>query len=119
FRSAVRKLAEEGDLVLDRTWVRRPHHEARFSPEEERVWALVRPRLAAEPFRPPRVRDIARVMNIDEAFVRRLMHMAARRGDAEEIAHDHFFLRPVVQKMAEIAIDVADGAPEARLTAAD
>ena len=28
------------------------------------------------------------------------MRMAARRGDVEEIAHDHFFLRPVVEDMA-------------------
>ena len=58
-------------------------------------------------------------MNIDEAFVRRLMRLAARRGDVEEIAHDHFFLQSVVQRMAEIAIDVAARAPEGRFTAAD
>ena len=87
--------------------------------EEERIWALIRPRLAGEPYRPPRVRDIAKAMDIDEAFVRRLMRMAARRGDVEEIAHDHFFLRSVVQRMAEIAIDVAAHAPEGRFTAAD
>ena len=39
------------------------------------------------------MRDIAKAMAIDEAFVRRLMRMAARRGDVEEIAHDHFFAR--------------------------
>jgi selenocysteine-specific elongation factor len=119
FLSALRRLAEAGDLVLDRTWVRRPGHEVRFSPEEERLWALVHPRLAAEPYRPPRVRDIAKAMGIDEAFVRRLMRMAARRGDVEEIAHDHFFLRPVVERMAEIAIDVAAHAGEGKFTAAE
>ncbi len=87
-------------MALDRTWVRRPGHEVKFSAEEERIWALILPRLAGEPYRPPRVRDIAKAMGIDEAFVRRLMRMAARRGDVEEIAHDHFFLRPVVEKMA-------------------
>ena len=106
-------------MALDRTWVRRPGHEVRFSAEEERIWELIRPRLAGEPYRPPRVRDIAKAMGIDEVFVRRLMRMAARRGDVEEIAHDHFFLRSIVQKMAEIAIDVAARAPEGKFTAAD
>ena len=119
FLAAARKLAETGEIALDRTWVRRPGHEVRFSDEEERIWGAIRPRLAGEPYRPPRVRDIAKAMGIDEAFVRRLMRMAARRGDVEEIAHDHFFLRSVVQKMAEIAIDVAAHAPEGRFTAAD
>ena len=91
FLAALRKLAEAGDLTLDRTWVRRPGHEVGFSAEEERTWGLIRPRLAAEPFRPPRVRDIANAMGVDEAFVRGLMRMASRRGDVEEIAHDHFF----------------------------
>ncbi len=119
FATALRKLAETGDVVIDRTWVRRPGHEVRFSDEEERLWALILPRLAAEPYRPPRVRDIAKAMTIDEGAVRRLMRMAARRGDVEEVAHDHFFLRTTVQTMAEIAIDVAAHAPEGRFTAAD
>ena len=58
-------------------------------------------------------------MSIDEAFVRRLLRMAARRGDVEEIAPDHFFLRSAVQTMAEIAIDVARHSPEGRFAAAD
>src|SRR5262249_52080002 len=89
--AALRKLAESGELSLDRTWVRRPGHAVRFSAEEERVWALVLPRLRGEPYRPPRVRDIAKAMALEEAFVRRLMRLAARRGDVEEIAQDHFF----------------------------
>jgi selenocysteine-specific elongation factor len=119
FVAAVRKLAEAGEVALDRTWVRRPGHQVGFSAEEERSWALIWPRLAGEPYRPPRVRDIANAMAIDEAFVRRLMRMAVRRGDVEEIAHDHFFLRPAVQRMAEIAIDVAGHAHEGRFTAAE
>jgi selenocysteine-specific elongation factor len=118
FLSALRRLAEAGELVLDRTWLRRPGHEVRFSPEEERIWALIHPRLAGEPYRPPRVRDIANATGIDEGFVRRLMRLAARRGDVEEIAHDHFFLRAIVERMAEIAIDVAAHAAEGRFSAA-
>ena len=110
---------EAGDVVLDRTWVRKPGHQVRFSEEDERIWSLIRPQLAGEPYRPPRVRDIANAMGIDDGFVRRLMRMAARRGDVEEIAHDHFFLRPVVQRMAEIAIAVAARAREGRFTAAE
>ena len=119
FMAAIRSLVEAGDVVLDRTWVRKPGHQVRFSEEDERIWSLIRPQLAGEPYRPPRVRDIANAMGIDDGFVRRLMRMAARRGDVEEIAHDHFFLRPVVQRMAEIAIDVAARAREGRFTAAE
>ena len=119
FMAVLRRLIEAGEVVLDRTWVRRPQHEVRFSNEEERIWALILPRLTAEPYRPPRVRDIAKAMNIDEGFVRRLMRMATRRGDVEEIAHDHYFARPIVENMARIAIGVAEASPTGKFTAAD
>ncbi len=119
FMSAVRKLVDAGEVALDRTWVRRPHHQVKFSADEERIWALIHPRLSSEPYRPPRVRDIAKAMTLDESFVRRLMRMAARRGDVEEIAQDHFFLRPVVQRMAEIAIEVASKSPTGKFNAAE
>jgi selenocysteine-specific elongation factor len=119
FLVAVHKLAEAGELVLDGTLVRRPNHVVRFSAEEERIWALIHPRLAAEPYRPPRIRDIARDMGVDETVVRRLLRMAARRGDVEEIAQDHYFLRPAVERMAEIAIDVAAHATDGTFSAAE
>jgi selenocysteine-specific elongation factor len=119
FMAVLRRLTEAGEMVLDRTWVRRPQHEVRFSKEEERIWALILPRLTSEPYRPPRVRDIAKAMNIDEAFVRRLMRLAARRGDVEEIAHDHFFARPIVEDMARIALDVAAASPTGKFSAAE
>jgi len=119
FTAAIKKLAEAGEVAVDRAWVRRPTHEVKFSKHEEMTWATIRPLLAREPYRPPRVRDIAKALDIEETSVRRLMHMAARRGDVEEIAHDHFFLRPVVQDMAKIAVDIAAAAADGRFTAAN
>src|SRR5262249_35205801 len=118
FLAALRKLAESGEVALDRTWVRRPGHEVRFSAADERVWALVAARLKGEPYRPPRVRDIAKAMALEEGFVRRLMRMAARRGDVPEIAPDHFFARAVVEDMGGIAIGVAGASRAGTFTAA-
>ena len=119
FLAAIRRQIEGGTIALDRTWVRKPDHQVRFSAADEQTWTAIRPRLVAEPYRPPRVRDIATAMGLDETAVRRLMRMAARRGDIDEIAHDHYFARNVVQRMAEIAIEVAAAAPDGRFNAAD
>lgn len=119
FLAALRKLVEAGEVALDRTWVRRPQHQARLSNEEERLLGSFLARIAAEPYRPPRVRDIAKAMGIDEGFVRRLLRLAARRGDVEEIAQDHFFTRAIVEKMAAIAIELAAAVPSGKFTAAD
>ena len=118
FVAALKKLVEAGEIAVDRAWVRRPSHQLRFSKEEEKTWAAIQPLLRSAPYRPPRVRDIAKALQIDEPGVRRLLHMAVRRGDAEEIAQDHFFLRPVVQDMAQIAIALAAETPDGQFTAA-
>ncbi len=106
-------------MVLDRMWVRRPHHTVKFSAEEERLLAHFLRQLAAAPFRPPRVRDIAKAMDIAEEAVRRLLRMSARRGEVEELAHDHFFTRGAVETMARIAIELGEQAPAGIFTAAE
>ena len=119
FAAALRKLAETGDAALDRMWVRRPGHSVKFSAEEERIVAAILVHLSAEPYRPPRVRDIAAAMSIAEESVRRLLRMSSRRGEVEELAHDHFFVRSAVEAMARVAIELAEQAPQGAFTAAE
>lgn len=119
FAAAIRKLAESGDAALDRMWVRRPHHTVKFSAEDERLLALILRRLSGEPYRPPRVRDIAKAMVIGEDAVRRLLRMSSKRGETEEIAHDHFFTRSAVEAMACIAIELTEQSPSGKFSAAD
>ena len=119
FMAALRRLVQTGDVALDRSWVRRPGHSVTFSAEDEELWASIAGHLKPQPYRPPRVRHIAKTLDLDETLVRRVMRMAARRGDIEEVAHDHFFTRTSMESMAAIAIDIAEKAPAGRFTAAD
>jgi selenocysteine-specific elongation factor len=48
-----------------------------------------------------------------------VFRLAARRGEVDEIALDHFFLADTVAEMAEIAIDVARQADDGRFNAAE
>ena len=119
FAVALRQLAELGDLVVDRSWARRPSHEVRMSAEEESLWRQVRPKLVgAARFRPPRVRDVARALGADEAKLRRVFRLAARRGEVDEVAQDHYFLADAVAEMAEIAQNLAAAAPSGQFNAA-
>ena len=112
FAEALARLVRDGIVAIDRSWVRLPGHEVRLSDEEERLWSRVVPLLGGgDRFRPPRVRDVARLHQIDETFLRRLFKLAARRGDADEIAQDHFFLAATVVEMATIARDLAAADP--------
>ncbi len=119
FLAAVRRLTQEGHLALDRTWVRRSGHVAFIAPADEHALTQVLANLDAEPYRPPRVRDIAKSMSLEESHVRRLLRLSVRRGDTEEIAHDHYFTRATVERIASIAIEIAAKAPDGRFSAAD
>lgn len=117
FARALQQLIADGQVILDRSWVRRPGHEVRLSDEEEKLWSRIAPLLGGEArFRPPRVRDIAKAQRIDEGFIRRLFKLAARRGDVDEIAQDHYFLGSTVIEMADIARDLAAADPDGEFT---
>jgi selenocysteine-specific elongation factor len=108
FVTALRKVAPDGEVVLDGSFVRLATHAARLTPKDEAAWTTIAPLLAgAERFRPPRVRDITRMTRRPEADVRRLLKLAGQMGWVDELAHDHFFLRSTVHEMVTIVAEVA------------
>ncbi|MGA7439357.1 MAG: SelB C-terminal domain-containing protein, partial [Luteibacter sp.] len=106
-------------IVRDGAFVRLIDHVPQASPEDAAAWMTIAPLLGGtERFRPPRVRDIASSLRRPEGDIRRRLKSAARRGLVDEVAHDHFFLREVVDEMLRIAADIAAHAPDGRFTAA-
>lgn len=106
-------------VARDGAFVRLAGHLMRLSPSQEALWTSVAPLLAGEArFRPPRVRDIAGVLSHPEADIRHLLHRVARMGRADEVSHDHFFLRTTVHEMVQIAADIEAHAPDGWVTAA-
>jgi selenocysteine-specific elongation factor len=119
FAVALVDLARAGELKLDGAWVRAPGHEVRLTAQDARAWANIKPLLGDQArFRPPRVRDLAELLTIPEAQVRRLLKLVGRMGKVDEIAHDHFFLRPTVAEMVNVAVDLANNAANGQFTAA-
>ncbi len=112
FTEASRRLAEDGALVLEGAWVRLPAHEVRLTARDERLWEDLAPLLAGPArFRPPRVRDLAALTGEAESEIRRLMKLLARMGRVDEVAHDHFFLRPTLAEMVAMARALSAAAP--------
>ena len=66
----------------------------------------------------PLVRDIEAAAPYPERDVRRLLKLAGRLGWADEVAHDHFFLRPTVHEMTTIVADLAAHGEDGVFTAA-
>jgi selenocysteine-specific elongation factor len=107
-----------GEAVQDGPWVRLPTHKAMLAPADEETAARIERSLAAERFRPPRVRDFANEMAMNEELVRQLMRKMARMGRLVEVAKDHFYLRDTVAEMIGIAASLETDAPGGQFNAA-
>jgi selenocysteine-specific elongation factor len=119
FLSILQGLVRNKEIALDGAWVRLSGHEVRLTPVDEKIWQKIAPLLGgAERFRPPRVRDIATLLTQREADIRRLLKLLGRMGKADEVAHDHFFLRETVAEMVGIVVDLGATSPNAQFTAA-
>ena len=119
FSAILQGLAKRGEVALDGAWIRLPQHEVKLTPADEKTWGRVRPLLAGqERFRPPRVRDIAGIVNAAEPDIRRLLKLVGRIGKVDEIAHDHFFLRATVGEMVDVMMDIAAKVDNGQFTAA-
>jgi selenocysteine-specific elongation factor len=119
FDVALKKLAGSGQLVLDGAFVRLPSHEVQLTPEDRAAWELVAPLLGgAQRFRPPRVRDLAGATGRAEKDLRRALKRAGRMGWADEVAHDHFFVRSTVREMAAIVSGLSAAAQDGSFSAA-
>jgi selenocysteine-specific elongation factor len=120
FTVALQKLACGGELVLDASFVRLATHTVRLTSKDEAAWSEISPLLSgAERFRPPRVRDIVASTGRSEGEVRRLLKLAGRLGWADEVAHDHFFLRTTVHEMVTIIDTIAAHSDGGTFTAAE
>ena len=119
FIAFLQGLTRSGEIGLDGAWVRLAGHAVRLTPDDEKLWSRTAPLLAGgERFRPPRVRDIANLLAVREADVRRLLKLLGRMGKVDEVAHDHFFLRSTVAEMVEIIVDSSAKAPDGQFAAA-
>lgn len=107
FRAAIAALIEADLLRLDGAWLRLRDHEVTMSDAGEALWQRIAPLLGGDArFRPPRVRDIAGLLEEREEDIRRLLKLAGRMGRVHEVAHDHFFLRATIAEMIGILSDM-------------
>jgi len=107
FLAALEELLQAGAIHQTGAWLHLPEHKVQLSAQEERLWAKVRPLLEAERFQPPRVRDIARSLLLEEDKVRLLLKRVSRTGQTCLVAHDHYFMREAVDDLANVVRELS------------
>ncbi|NTV68551.1 MAG: selenocysteine-specific translation elongation factor [Azonexaceae bacterium] len=90
----------DGRIAQTNAWLHLPEHRVQLAATDRELWQTLKPLLAADPYAPPRVRDVAKATGIGEDTVRALFKRIARHGDAWPVAHDHFFTAEAVADLA-------------------
>jgi len=115
FAALIETLVASGAIVVHGALLHLPSHSVKLAAPDERLWEQdIRPMLRARPFNPPRVRDVARSLGLDEDRVRRLCKTLVAQGELFLVAHDHYFPRESVAELAEIMRGLNDCDGEAR-----
>ena len=100
FDALVAELLAAGRLAASRAWLHLPEHQARLAAGDRDLFAVLKPLLDAQPFAPPRVRDVAKASGTGEDTVRQLFRRVARAGELYPVAHDHYFTADAVAQLA-------------------
>jgi selenocysteine-specific elongation factor len=116
--AALVELAAAGRVVREGPVWRLPEHQPRLTQADERLWERVRPLLAVEDLRPPRVREIAAALALEPAAVERFLSRAERLGRVAKVADNRFFLPETLARLADIGRELAEGSSEGTFTAA-
>ncbi|MDS4040906.1 MAG: SelB C-terminal domain-containing protein, partial [Candidatus Competibacter sp.] len=115
FAALLDELVADGRIARTGPWAHLPHHRIQLTPADERLWRdNIEPLLRAVPYHPPRVRDIARQLGLEEDRTRRLLRQLAGMGEVFQVAHDHFFTRAAVAELSAIALELTECEGEAR-----
>lgn len=87
-------------IAQTNAWLHLPEHRVQMAASDRDLWQTLKPLLDAEPYGPPRVRDVAKATGIGEDTVRALFKRVARIGEAYPVAHDHYFTASAVAALA-------------------
>jgi selenocysteine-specific elongation factor len=114
FALLIDQIASTNGLLRRGAFVALPSHRIELEQRDQALWQSIKPLLAHTAFQPPRVRDIAKELNIAENEIRENLRKVARVGDVVLVALDHFFLKTAVSEMAKIVEQIGDGNPHVR-----
>ena len=117
--AALAQLHSTGKVVRDGAVLRLAEHQPRLSREDERLWKQVHPLLATAELRPLRVRELAAELSLQPEPLTRFLRRIERFGRVAQVAPNRFFLPETVERLAAIARELTEAAPEGRFTAAE
>lgn len=108
FRPLLNTLIDAGRVAQHGAFVSLPGHQVTLEEADEAIWQRLQPLIAAHPFEPPRVRDMAASEGMDEQRIREALVACSRLGRLYQVRKDHFYPAFTVRDMAVIIQSLAE-----------
>jgi selenocysteine-specific elongation factor len=108
YDALIEALLESGRMQQSGMWLHAPDHRVQLTGTQYKLWEKVHPLLEQSAFQPPRVRDLAHALLVEEEVMRQLLKRAARIGEVYPVAHDHYFTQRAVQQLADVVLAISD-----------
>ncbi|VVO71856.1 Selenocysteine-specific elongation factor [Pseudomonas fluorescens] len=116
FVSLLDELLGAGSINASGPWLHLPDHQVRLNAEDETLWLQLQPLFEQAGFDPPWVRDIAGVVEQDDAVVRLLLRKLARLGLMHQVVRDLFISDAMLRQMATVLLQLAKENPQIQVT---
>ncbi|MGV6988068.1 selenocysteine-specific translation elongation factor [Testudinibacter sp. P80/BLE/0925] len=97
----IQTLLQQGDLAQTRGWIHLPDHKIAFTEEEQQLWQRTEAAFLAAQGQAVWVRDLAKLLAIDESVMRNFLYKAGKLGYLTAIIKDRFFLTETLYAYAE------------------
>ena len=108
-----------GELCCRGLSIHLPGHEARMLAADIVLWTRISPLLAAKPYAPPRVDQIARQLGTTEKSVRSVLTRATQSGEGYMVGEDRFYPLRVLHDIADrLKLHASDGMDRKGVSAA-
>lgn len=117
--AALEALVAAGEAVRDGGLVRLPAHEVKRSPQDEAMWAKVRPLLDRADLKVPVVHDMLERLRLTQPALEAFLARAAGQGDVVKISAKRYFLPATVATLAGFVRELAGAHPDGVFTAAE
>lgn len=101
--AVIEAMRQAGELESRQGWLSLPGYEARFSAEQQALWARVETLFGDEPWW---VRDVATQTGEEEQVVRQLLRFAAQQGLITAIVKDRYYRHDRLLQFADLVRDL-------------
>jgi selenocysteine-specific elongation factor len=118
FGHALRLLAEQRQIEIHSSLVRKPGHDNTANSADAQLWETVRPALESAGFNPPPLKELAPLLKVKDAILKDFLYRQMKAGNLFKVGAERFYLKSTMAVLAATAKAVCEQQANGQFTAA-